>query len=209
MLGELLEDGPIFAGTPTIALVNGTGGTTMMELLTTYGNVAKQLAGLGIEAVSPMVGSHSTTQEMGGFSISLFTPTEQMLALWRAPHKAPHFPISARGEFESWPTNFMANKIHGVTIDAGSGLEATIRELRGDRTKADDLFYFKRAVLEMLGPDASTVLVDATCGPDLLLGYPENCAPMLAFEAYVYHISDADRITVLPNNFAVAQFHPF
>lgn len=92
MLGALLEDGPIDAGTPTIALVNGSGGTTMMELLTIYGEVAQQLSTKGIPAVSPMVGSYSTTQEMGGFSISLFTPTDEMLRLWRAPHGAPHFP---------------------------------------------------------------------------------------------------------------------
>lgn len=98
MLGALLEDGPIASGTPTVVLVNGSGGTTMMELLTVYGEVAQQLGALGINPVAPMIGSYSTTQEMGGFSISLFTPTQQMLDLWRAPHKAPHFPhISAQG----------------------------------------------------------------------------------------------------------------
>jgi dihydroxyacetone kinase-like protein len=92
MVGELLEDGPIEAGTPTVVLVNGSGGTTMMELLTIYGEVAAKLGILGVDPVFPMVGSYSTTQEMGGFSISLFTPTDQMLGFWRAPHKAPHFP---------------------------------------------------------------------------------------------------------------------
>lgn len=92
MLDELLADGPIAPVTPTVALVNGSGGTTMMELLTIYGEVSKQLHQKGIELVSPMVGSYSTTQEMGGFSISLFTPTDEMLRLWRAPHAAPHFP---------------------------------------------------------------------------------------------------------------------
>lgn len=98
MVGELLEDGPIEAGTPTVVLVNGSGGTTMMELLTIYGEVAAKLGILGVDPVFPMVGSYSTTQEMGGFSISLFTPTDQMLRFWRAPHKAPHFPhISVQG----------------------------------------------------------------------------------------------------------------
>lgn len=92
MLDELLTDGPIAPGTPTIALVNGTGGTTMMELLTIYGEVSKQLGDKGITLVFPMVGSFSTTQEMGGFSVSLFTPTGDMLRLWQAPHAAPHFP---------------------------------------------------------------------------------------------------------------------
>lgn len=92
MTSELLEDLPIDAGTPTVVLVNGAGGTTMMELLTVYGEVAKQLEARRIPAISPMIGSYSTTQEMGGFSISFLTPTPEMLAFWRAPHAAPYFP---------------------------------------------------------------------------------------------------------------------
>ena len=92
MVNELLIDGPIPPGKTTIALVNGTGGTTMMELLTVYGEVTKQLADKGIDLVFPMVGSYSTTQEMVGFSISLFTPSPEMLRLWRASHAAPYFP---------------------------------------------------------------------------------------------------------------------
>jgi len=61
--------------------------------------------------------------------------------------------------------------IHGVAVDAGSGLEAAIREARGDRAQPDDLLTFKRSVLTVLGPQASTVLVDAACGPDLLADY--------------------------------------
>ena len=100
----------------------------------------------------------------------------------------------------------MADPIHGVAIDAGSGLEAAIRTARGTAARDDDLLTFKRAVVEALGPQASTVLVDATCGPDLLGSYPADCARMLAFEADVYHISDADRITVLPDNITVEDY---
>lgn len=100
----------------------------------------------------------------------------------------------------------MADPIHGVAVDAGSGLEAAIRAARGARAQSSDLLTFKRCVLTALGPDATTVLVDATCGPDLLADYPDGCARMLAFEADVYHISDADRITVLPDNFTVADY---
>lgn len=100
----------------------------------------------------------------------------------------------------------MAGKIHGVAVDAGSGLEASIRAARGPRAAPGDLMTFKRAVLETLGLDASTVLLDASCGPDLLANYPAGCDPTLAFEADVYHISDDDRITVLPDNFTVADY---
>lgn len=92
MISELLEDRAIAPDTPTVALINGSGGTTVMELLTIYGDVVGSLADRGISLIAPMIGSYSTTQEMGGFSISLFTPTPEMLNFWRAPHNAPHFP---------------------------------------------------------------------------------------------------------------------
>jgi len=92
MIEAILDDKPIDANTTTVVLVNGSGGTTMMELLTVYREVSLLLASKNINNVSPMIGSFSTTQEMGGFSISLFTPTESMLAYWRAPHASPHFP---------------------------------------------------------------------------------------------------------------------
>lgn len=98
MLAQLLLDRPIDAGTPTVVLVNGSGGTTMMELLTVYAEVVRGLADSGITPEAPMIGSFSTTQEMGGFSISLLTPSPKMMDLWRAPHGAPHFPhIHAQG----------------------------------------------------------------------------------------------------------------
>ena len=95
---------------------------------------------------------------------------------------------------------------HGVAVDAGSGLAATIRAARGDRAAPGDLIAFKRAVLQVLGPHASTVLLDATCGPALLPEYPARCAPMLAHEADVYRITEPDRITVLPETLTVADY---
>ena len=100
----------------------------------------------------------------------------------------------------------MERPIHGVAVDAGSGLAAAIRAARGDSARDDDLYRFKRAVLTTLGPGASTVLVDAAHGPRLLADYPTGCAPMMAFEADVYRISDADRITVLPDDLTVADY---
>lgn len=99
--------------------------------------------------------------------------------------------------------------IHGVAVDAGSGLEASIRDARGSQAEPGDLMTFKRSVLTVLGPHASTVLVDASCGPDLLADYPDGCAPMMAFEADVYHISGKDRITVLPDNLSVSDYPGF
>ncbi len=92
MMDELLADREITSGTPTIILVNGAGGTTQMELLTVYREVAAYLDSMTIPHLSPMIGSFSTTQETSAFSISLFTPTPEMLTFWQADQNTPNFP---------------------------------------------------------------------------------------------------------------------
>ena len=93
MVDVILEDRPIPPGTPTVVLVNGAGGTTLMELLIVYREVASMLEARGVPRVSPLVGSFVTTQEMSGVSISLFTPTSEMLGYWREPSASPFFPV--------------------------------------------------------------------------------------------------------------------
>lgn len=93
MMAALMDDRPLDRGATVVPLINGMGGTTMMELLSIHGAVAEWLAARGITAVSPAIGSLSTTQEMGGFSISLLATDERMLRLWRAPQATPHFPV--------------------------------------------------------------------------------------------------------------------
>ncbi len=92
MVEVILADRPIQSGTPTVILVNGAGGTTLMELLTVYREVGTILDARGVPHSSPMVGTFVTTQEMGGFSISLLTPSDEMLQFWRAPSTTPYFP---------------------------------------------------------------------------------------------------------------------
>lgn len=99
-----------------------------------------------------------------------------------------------------------ARTFHGLAIDAGSGLEAILRKARGANATENDLLLFKRCVLEVLGKGASTALVDAQLGSELLPYYPKSCAPMLAYEADVYHISDDDRITALPEQLQVSDY---
>ncbi len=92
MVDKLLEDRPITAGGRACVIINGMGGTTMMELLTIWAETRSKLAKHGISAIAPMIGSFVTTQEMGGFSISLMEPTDDMLTCWCAPSDTPSFP---------------------------------------------------------------------------------------------------------------------
>lgn len=92
MVTALLEDRPMAQGSKACVIVNGMGGTTMMELLTIWEETRKALADAGITAIAPMIGSYVTTQEMGGFSISFLEPTPEMLEFWCAPSDTPQFP---------------------------------------------------------------------------------------------------------------------
>jgi len=96
--------------------------------------------------------------------------------------------------------------IFGVAVDQGSGLETALRDGRGSDARADDLLTFKRIVVETLSPGATTVLVDAALGRDLLPAYDPACVKMLAYEADVYHIADEDRITKLPEDLSIADY---
>lgn len=92
MVAALLADRPMAKGSRACVIVNGMGGTTLMEQLTTWEETRSALADEGITAIAPMIGSYVTTQEMGGFSISLLEPTDEMLRLWCAPSDTPFFP---------------------------------------------------------------------------------------------------------------------
>jgi tagatose 1,6-diphosphate aldolase len=96
--------------------------------------------------------------------------------------------------------------IHGIAVDMGSGLGEALRAARGASARDDDLFTFKRIVAEALSRTATTLLVDAEYGRDLLASIHPPCLPMLAYEADVYRISDDDRMTVLPDNLAISDY---
>ena len=92
MMERLLADRPIADGGRVLVIVNGMGGTTQMELLTVWREVNLYLKNRNITALCPMIGSFVTTQEMGGFSISLLEPTDAMIRLWTADTDTPYFP---------------------------------------------------------------------------------------------------------------------
>jgi len=92
MVEKLLAERPMAKGARACVIINGMGGTTLMEQLTVWEEVRRALEQQGITAIAPMIGSYVTTQEMGGFSISFLEPTEDMLTLWCAPSDTPFFP---------------------------------------------------------------------------------------------------------------------
>lgn len=90
LIGEkLIEDGDYRAGEEVLVLVNGTGGSTAMELNIFYNELERFLRRNGLTAVGCSVGSYLTTQELAGLSVSLCAADSRMKELWERPCDCP------------------------------------------------------------------------------------------------------------------------
>lgn len=92
VLDGILDDGGFPPGATLIPFVNGSGGTSLMELLVVSRFVLEALGQRGFNAVHPLIGSYVTTQETKGFSVSVFHVSEDLdVRRWRAAADVPFF----------------------------------------------------------------------------------------------------------------------
>lgn len=91
LMEKLLKESKVTAGDEVCVLVNGLGSTTLMELFIVNRRVGKILDEKGIGVHDMDVNNYCTTQEMGGFSISLLKVDEELKAYYDAPANAPYF----------------------------------------------------------------------------------------------------------------------
>jgi dihydroxyacetone kinase-like protein len=68
-----------------ILLVNGFGGTPLMELYLMYHAAAKLLAPTGVKMVRSLVGNYVTSLDMAGCSVTVSMLDDELKALWDAP----------------------------------------------------------------------------------------------------------------------------
>ncbi len=83
--GMVLADLPFRSGDEVIAMVNGMGGTPLMELYLVYGELERILRGRGIRVARRLVGNYITSLEMAGCSITLLKADDELLSLWDDP----------------------------------------------------------------------------------------------------------------------------
>ncbi|MEY9909953.1 dihydroxyacetone kinase-like protein [Catenulispora sp. MAP12-49] len=88
-LDAIFADQPLAAGDETIVMVNGLGGTPLIELYVAYAEVAKYFAERGVRIARNLVGNYITSLDMAGVSLTVCKADEQMLALWDAPVNTP------------------------------------------------------------------------------------------------------------------------
>lgn len=73
----------------TIVMVNGLGGTPLIELYLMYGEVAKLLEERGIKIARNLVGNYITALDMAGCSVTVLQADDEILRLWDAPVDTP------------------------------------------------------------------------------------------------------------------------
>ena len=89
LTGPIVADLPFHTGDAVIALVNGMGGTPLMELYLVYAELERVLKENGITIARRLVGNYITSLEMAGCSVTLLRAEQDLLALWDAPVLTP------------------------------------------------------------------------------------------------------------------------
>ncbi len=92
LAAELLE--PIlseleFGGAPAIVLMNGMGGSPLLELYLMYGEVQRLLDRAGVGVARSLVGNYITSLEMAGCSLTLLKADDELVRLFDAPVSTP------------------------------------------------------------------------------------------------------------------------
>ena len=88
LLEPVLADLDFTTG-PTIVMLNGLGGTPLIELYLMYGEVAKLLEKAGVTVARTLVGNYITSLDMAGCSVTVLNADDELLALWDAPVNTP------------------------------------------------------------------------------------------------------------------------
>ena len=85
----VIKDLPFKSGDQVIAMVNGMGGTPLIELYIVYRKLNEICGQHGITIARRLVGNYITSLEMAGCSITLVKADDDLLHLWDAPVLTP------------------------------------------------------------------------------------------------------------------------
>lgn len=86
-VSTVLED--LRPGGPVLALVNGAGGTPLLELYGFTAEVHRVLRERGVAVARTLVGNYVTSLDMAGASVTLCRVDDELLRLWDAPVRTP------------------------------------------------------------------------------------------------------------------------
>ena len=91
LLTKILAEGIYNAGDEVAVMVNGMGGTPLMELFVANKHVNDVLKAKGIKVVKTLVGNYMTSLDMEGFSVTLLKVDDELVKFLNAPADTPAF----------------------------------------------------------------------------------------------------------------------
>lgn len=91
MYEQIKADTELKEGDEVCVLVNGLGSTTIAELAIVFRKVKKMLDKDGIKIYDADLNNYCTSQEMGGFSITLFQLDEELKKYYNMPCYCPYY----------------------------------------------------------------------------------------------------------------------
>ncbi len=89
LMAAVLDDLKPQTGAPVLLLVNGFGGTPLMELYVLFNAAKRLLDDAGVLVARTLVGNYTTALEMAGASITVCLLDDEMTRLWDAPVHTP------------------------------------------------------------------------------------------------------------------------
>lgn len=89
LLAPILKDLALARGREVLLLVNGLGGTPLMELYLLQHHARKRLHDEGLEVVRTLVGNHTTALEMAGASLTVTALDNEAKSWWDTPVHTP------------------------------------------------------------------------------------------------------------------------
>jgi phosphoenolpyruvate---glycerone phosphotransferase subunit DhaK len=89
MADTITADLPFRRGDRVVAMVNGMGGTPLLELYLVYRELENVLSGNGIAVARRLVGNYITSLDMAGCSITLLKADDELFSLWDDPVATP------------------------------------------------------------------------------------------------------------------------
>ena len=89
LVEPVVQDLGLSSGDRTIVMVNGMGGTPLLELYLMFNEVHQLLTDAGVEVSRNLVGNYITSLEMAGCSLTVLRCDDELLRLWDAPVDTP------------------------------------------------------------------------------------------------------------------------
>lgn len=90
MAQALIDDLHLVAGDRVLLIINGSGATSIMEMLIVYRAAYRYLEQEGIRVVAGIADEILTTQETAGFQMFLARMDDELLELWNMPCTSPY-----------------------------------------------------------------------------------------------------------------------